>query len=89
MTEDERWHLLKDWLRRDLWTKTQACYIYALLIRIEKGDPFEENHSVEIKTILNISLASLMACIIIQIKLNMANETFCKYRFNCSVLCHI
>ena len=52
MTEDERWHLLKDWLRRDLWTKTQACYIYALLIRIEKGDPFEENHSVEIKTIL-------------------------------------
>ena len=52
MTEDERWHLLKDWLRRDLWTKTQACYIYALLLRIEKGDPFEENHSVEIKTIL-------------------------------------
>ena len=52
MTEDERWHLLKGWLRRDLWTKTQACYIYALLIRTEKGDPLEENHSVEIKTIL-------------------------------------
>ena len=52
MTEDERWHLLKDWLRRDLWTKTQACYIYALLIRTEKGDPFEENHSIEIKPIL-------------------------------------
>ena len=52
MTEDERWHLLKDWLRRDLWTKTQACYIYALLLRIEKGDPFEENHSIEIKPIL-------------------------------------
>ena len=52
MKGDERWHLLKDWLRRDLWTKTEACYIYALLIRTEKGDPLEEDHSVEIRTIL-------------------------------------
>jgi hypothetical protein len=53
MTEDKRWHLLKDWLLRDLWTKTQACYIYALLIRTEKGDPFDSDHFIEIKTILN------------------------------------
>ena len=53
MTEDKRWHLLNDWLRRDLWTKTQACYIYALLIRTEKGDPFDLDHLIEIKTILN------------------------------------
>ena len=52
MTEEKRWYSLKEWLRRDLWTKTQACYIYALLIRNENDPLFESEDQIKIEAIL-------------------------------------
>ena len=36
MTGKNHWILLEDWLLRDWWSPTEACHIFALLVRTEK-----------------------------------------------------